>query len=82
MHVYLQQIELGTLTHEAQATIATPLAEMVGTESPLTFPAPPVAVTAGNIATKIEQTFIRDNHFVQHRVLFRLPSMEVEITLK
>ena len=62
--------------------IATPPAKMFGVQSPLGFLAPPVAVTVGKIATKIKQTFMIDNRFVQHHDLFRLPFVKVKITLK
>ena len=64
------------------AAIATPSAKSFRTEWPLTFPAPPVAVTVGKLATKIKQTSVVDNRFVQHRDLFQLPFVKVKTTLK
>ena len=66
-----------------QATKATPPAKTFETEWPLTFLAPPVAITIGKLATKIDQTFVMENFLVQHRDLFRLPFLvKVRTTLK
>ena len=64
------------------AAIATHPAGTFEIESPLAFPAPPVALTVGKIATKTKHTLMIDNRFVQHRDLFWLPFVKVKITLK